>query len=187
MASHHLLHVPPSGGRPMIDSDPMRKAVSVIGMRRPMPSSSLTSVLCAATMIAPAQKNRVILPAACMAICRPPPITAVDVAIAAPKNDIGKLADCGVGQSRLEVVLGQRHHRRRDQAERRHRRQPVAGAGAGQRVDPEHVDNDLQHREHAGLDHPRPRAGVRSPASVPPSPPAARSGRASAPPCRCRT
>ena len=45
---YHLLMKPAAGGRPIIDSAPMANAPIVHGMRRPMPSSWLTSVLCAA-------------------------------------------------------------------------------------------------------------------------------------------
>ena len=47
---------------------------------------SLISVLCAATMIAPAQKNSVILPKACIAMCIAPPTTLHVVASAAPST-----------------------------------------------------------------------------------------------------
>ncbi len=41
----HLLTKPAAGGSPIIDSAPMANAPMVHGMRRPMPSSWLTSVL----------------------------------------------------------------------------------------------------------------------------------------------
>ena len=45
---YHLETKPAAGGRPIIDSAAMANAPMVHGMRRPMPSSWLTSVLCAA-------------------------------------------------------------------------------------------------------------------------------------------
>lgn len=45
---YHLDTKPTAGGSPIIDSAAMAKAPMVQGMRRPMPSSWLTSVLCAA-------------------------------------------------------------------------------------------------------------------------------------------
>ena len=81
-----MLHAPPSGGRPVTLSAPMAKAAKVNGIRRPSPAMSLISVLCAATMIAPAQKNSVILPKACIAMCIAPPTTLHVVARAAPRT-----------------------------------------------------------------------------------------------------
>ena len=81
---YHLLAKPAVGGTPIMDSAPTVKAAIVHGIRRPIPVSSLTLVLCAATKIAPAQKNSVILPNACMARCMAPPTTlAVLASIAA--------------------------------------------------------------------------------------------------------
>jgi len=45
---YHLEMNPTAGGRPIIDSAATVKAPMVHGMRRPMPSSWLTSVLWAA-------------------------------------------------------------------------------------------------------------------------------------------
>ena len=47
---------------PIMLSAPMAKAPIVHGMRRPIPSSWLTSVTCAAVWSEPAAKNKVILP-----------------------------------------------------------------------------------------------------------------------------
>ena len=74
------------GGNPMMLIEPSAKAPMVKGMARPMPSSSLTFVLCAATRIAPAQKKSVIFPMACIAMCMPPPMTPAPVASAAPRT-----------------------------------------------------------------------------------------------------
>ena len=63
---YHLLHMPPKGGKPMMLRLPIRNAPKVIGMARPSPPMSLTSLLFAATRIAPAAKNKVILANACM-------------------------------------------------------------------------------------------------------------------------
>ena len=70
----------------MIESEARKKAAKVQGIVRPRPSSSLTFFLWVATRMAPAQKKRVILPAACIAICMPPARTPVAVAIAAPRT-----------------------------------------------------------------------------------------------------
>jgi len=85
-ARYHLLHMPPNGGRPMMLRLPIRKAKVVIGMTRPIPRIWLISVLWAATRMAPAQKNSVILPKACMAMCMPPPTTLISVASIAPST-----------------------------------------------------------------------------------------------------
>ncbi len=69
------------------------------------------------------------------------------------EHDVGQLADGRIGQPGLEVVLGQRDERGRDDREAGDVHQPHAGAAARQQVDPEDVDDDLEHREHAGLDH----------------------------------
>ena len=45
---NHLPAKPAAGGSPIMDSTPTPNAAKVQGMRRPMPSSWLTSVLCAA-------------------------------------------------------------------------------------------------------------------------------------------
>ena len=59
---------------------------AAMGMRRPSPSSSLIRLLWLATRMAPAQKNRVILPKACMTMCSPPPMKPAAVAVAAPST-----------------------------------------------------------------------------------------------------
>ena len=82
---YHLLHEPPIGGMPIILSDPIKKAKKVSGIVRPSPSIWEISVLWLAIMIAPAQKNSVILPIACMAICMPLPITPRPLAKATPR------------------------------------------------------------------------------------------------------
>ncbi len=48
VSMNHLPRKPAVGGRPIMPSAPMAKAAIVHGMRRPMPSSWLISVLCAA-------------------------------------------------------------------------------------------------------------------------------------------
>ena len=65
---YHLLKNPPVGGRPMILKEAMKNAVMVKGILFPIPTISLMFLLPVATKIAPAQKNRVIFPKACMAI-----------------------------------------------------------------------------------------------------------------------
>ena len=60
---------PPMAAEPMIDNEAIKKQKNVTGILRPRPRMSDISVLCANTMIAPAQKNRVILPNACMTMC----------------------------------------------------------------------------------------------------------------------
>ncbi len=67
-------------------SDASKKAAKVNGMRRPRPCISLISVLWLATRIAPAQKNSVILPNACIAMCMAPPTTPAVVASMAPST-----------------------------------------------------------------------------------------------------
>ena len=62
------------------------KAAIVKGMVRPSPRIWLISVLWVATRIEPAQKNKVILPKACEAICIPPPINPNRVANMAPRT-----------------------------------------------------------------------------------------------------
>ena len=42
---NHLLHIPAKGGSPMMLSEPMRKAIMVTGICRPIPRMSLISVL----------------------------------------------------------------------------------------------------------------------------------------------
>ena len=85
-ARYHLLHIPPSGGAPMMHKLPRANAIIVSGIFLPRPFNWLISVLCAATMIAPAQKNKVILPKACMTMCMPPPITPHTLASMAPSS-----------------------------------------------------------------------------------------------------
>ncbi len=84
MSRCHLLQMPPMGGTPITHKAPRKKAKKVNGILRPRPLSWLTSVLCAATRMAPAQKNSVILPKACMAMCIAEPMIANGVARAAP-------------------------------------------------------------------------------------------------------
>ena len=74
------------GGKPMILRLPMKNAPMVNGMVRPSPRISLILVLWVATRIAPAQKNSVILPKACMAMCNPPPTTPQGLASIAPRT-----------------------------------------------------------------------------------------------------
>ena len=81
---YHLTQVPPVGGIPMIDKLAMKNATIVSGIVLPRPRSSETFDLWAATSMAPAQKNKVILPKACMAICNALPTNAGPVAISAP-------------------------------------------------------------------------------------------------------
>ena len=64
----------------------MRNANIVIGMLFPIPAISLILVLCVATAIAPAQKNSVILPKACMRMCMLPPKIPAGLARAAPRT-----------------------------------------------------------------------------------------------------
>ena len=72
----------------------------VNGMVRPMPvAARLPWFCCEATMtIAPAQKNSVILPKACMAMCIPPPITPHVIGERRPQHHVGELAHRGVGE-----------------------------------------------------------------------------------------
>ena len=86
MPRNHLLQLPPAGGSPMIDSEPMKNAPKVIGIVRPSPCIRLMSFSCAATRIAPAAKNKVILPKACIAICIPPPMMPHRFASSAPST-----------------------------------------------------------------------------------------------------
>lgn len=58
----------------------------VTGIRRPSPPSSLTSVLCAATSTAPAQKNSVIFPKACITMCSAAPTVPHALASTAPST-----------------------------------------------------------------------------------------------------
>ena len=59
-----LLHRPAVGGKPMIAREPIKKAPIVSGICLPTPSRSLTFFTCSDTKMAPAQKNKVILPKA---------------------------------------------------------------------------------------------------------------------------
>jgi hypothetical protein len=70
----------------MMLSDPTKNAPKVIGMVRPRPCIRLISFSCAATMIAPAAKNSVILPKACIAMCIPPPMIPSSLASIAPST-----------------------------------------------------------------------------------------------------
>ena len=85
-ARYHLLMKPPQGGRPITLSAPMKKAAMVKGIRRPMPAISLIFVFPVATKIAPAQKKRVILPKACMAMWSAPPSSPFGARRTAPRT-----------------------------------------------------------------------------------------------------
>ena len=85
-AKNHLLQVPPKGGRPITLKLPIKNASIVMGMARPMPRISLMFVLWVAVIIAPAQKNNVILPKAWVTRCKPPPVMLAVVASAAPSS-----------------------------------------------------------------------------------------------------
>ena len=81
---YHLLHVPPVGGKPIMLRLPIKNATIVKGICLPRPRISLMLLLCAATKIAPAQKNKVIFPKACIAIFIELAITPDDVARSTP-------------------------------------------------------------------------------------------------------
>ena len=81
---YHLLQVPPVGGTPIILRLAIKKAAMVIGICCPRPRISLIFDLWVATRMAPAQKNSVILPKACIAICIELPTTPAEVASKAP-------------------------------------------------------------------------------------------------------
>jgi hypothetical protein len=82
---YHLLQVPPKGGNPIILKEAMKNAVIVIGIWRPIPYISLISVLCRETIMAPAQKNKVIFPNACKAMWRLAPTIPSPLAREAPR------------------------------------------------------------------------------------------------------
>ena len=82
--SNHLLQDPPNGGRPIIDKEPIKKAIKVIGIARPKPVIWLILVLWVATYIEPAHIKSVILPMACMTTCKLPPSIPIEVARATP-------------------------------------------------------------------------------------------------------
>ena len=69
------------------------------------------------------------------------------------QHDIGQLADGGIGQSGLEIVLVQRDERGHDEREAGHISQPQTGTGLLQKIQAENVIGDLEYREHPGLDH----------------------------------
>ena len=74
------------GGTPIIDKDPIKKAINVNGMDFPSPSKSEIFDNWVEMYIDPAAKNSVIFPTACITMWRAAPWTAMLVAIAPPKT-----------------------------------------------------------------------------------------------------
>ncbi len=70
-----------------------------------------------------------------------------------PQDHVGQLADRRIGEPRLQIVLGQRHQRGEQDGDGGDIGERRAGSAAGDQLEAEHVDHDLQDREHAGLDH----------------------------------
>ena len=73
LSKYHLLMNPPVGGNPITQSEPRKNAVIVSGIFRPIPFIWLMYLAPQASYIAPAQRNSVILPMACMGICSAAP------------------------------------------------------------------------------------------------------------------
>ncbi len=69
------------------------------------------------------------------------------------EHDVGELRDGRIRQPRLEVVFGERDERAHGQREGGHPHQPHRRAGAGEQIEPKHVDDDLEDGEDAGLHH----------------------------------
>ena len=69
------------------------------------------------------------------------------------EHDVGQLADRGIGQQALDVVLAQGYHRGRDDGESGQIDQQALGRDARQEIGAEDVDDHLGDGEHAGLDH----------------------------------
>ena len=65
--------------------EPIKNAAIVMGIRLPIPTISLMYFLPVASKMAPAQKNRVIFPKACMAMCIMLPVTPFGVRRAIPR------------------------------------------------------------------------------------------------------
>ena len=71
----------------------------------------------------------------------------------APQHHIGKLAHGRVGEPAFQIVLAQRDQRGDHDGRGGDRDQPLAARHRAQKIEAEDVDQDLEHREHAGLDH----------------------------------
>ena len=69
------------------------------------------------------------------------------------QHHVAQLADRGIGEPGLEIVLGQGHEGGQQYGQRRHPQQPLRGAGGAQEINAEHVNDHLHHREHTGLNH----------------------------------
>ena len=85
-ASRHLLAKASPGGSPARRNAASANAAIVSGMRRPIPSISLTRSTPAATYSAPAQKNSVIFRRPWLAMCSTPPAKASGTPRATPRT-----------------------------------------------------------------------------------------------------
>ena len=94
--------------------------------------------------MAPAQKKSVILPKGVHGDVQTAAEDAPTIGQGRAEDDVGELADSGIRQAGLEVVLGHGHQRANENRGAGHIGQIGAQARVGEQVNAEDIDDDLE-------------------------------------------